>query len=35
VGLVVLAHNLLTAQALRDRKQAAPADAGNPQRSNI
>jgi transposase len=35
VGLVVLAHNLLTAQSLRDRKQAVLADAGNPQRINI
>jgi transposase len=35
VGLVVLAHNLLAAQALRDRKQAAPADPANPHRINI
>lgn len=34
VGLVVLVHNLLTAQALRARKQAAAADAANPQRAN-
>ena len=34
VGLVVLVHNLRTVQALRDRKQAAHTNAGNPQRSN-
>ena len=34
VGLVVLVHNLLTAQVLRTRKQALPADAANPQRIN-
>lgn len=35
VGLVVLAHNGLAAQALRERQRATSADAANPRRINI